>query len=356
MLAWIAFTVWYTTGPGHDGNWFEGWNRWDGFWYGQIWREGYGNDPHTLVFMPAFPWLAGAVSTATTLSFSAACTGLNLVSYFIGGVLAAEFLSRRFAVSAPLVFGAHLAAPAAFYAFMPYSDALFYAVFWLAITIGDRSPETLTRAQRRVAWLVLFLLPTVRLTGFALGAWVLFRRWYALAVLATLALVLATNSLKAHDAFFFLSGQEDFQMPSGWFVHGLVYHWRELFKFPREPAIQQVFWLETTALPLLSLAFAVFAAFWLSRRRELLLALTIVSIAVFSRNQSFWRSVGRYDLPLTLLILLPWLSWSCATKATRARYFVQALGVIVVSCFVIAGLFIQWSLGRGLHAVGQWAF
>lgn len=355
---WIFFTVWYVRFDGSTMPFVEGWNRWDADWYWQIWHDGYGFDPHTLVFMPGFPWLAGIISVLTFTSFGLASMFLNLAAFLIGAVIASEFVKRRFAVSARLTFLAQLSAPAAFYAFMPYSDSLFYLLFWIAITLFVRDPRELSRSERRWSWLLMLLLPMVRTTGFSLSIWLLFRRWAAAAVFLPLIVYLFMNYHLAHDPLFFLHAQVEFWMPTGGFLVGLVGHLHELMHFPKEGGVQVLFWLQITLLPILSLCLILLAAVWMVWRREWFLVVTLLTISIFSRNQSFWRSVMRYDLPLTALMILPWLSLARVNGAAPKwrRYTFPVLAIAFFSLLVLVGWGLQWGVGRKLHAVGLWGY
>lgn len=356
--AWFAFILYITWGAPPGGPWITGWHRWDAEWYSQIWHDGYGSDPRTLVFMPMFAWLAGIVGAVTFSSFGFGALILNVVCFTIAGVIASDFLSKRFHVPAWPVFLFHVLSPAAFYAFMPYSDALFYLLFWLMLRLAVRPPETLSRLERATCWLLMAALPSVRTTGFFLGIWVFFRRWYALALIVPFALVLLVNHWFTEDPFFFLHAQARFDMPAGGIWEGIVYHWDHFRKGPFLNPQETLFWIQITVLPILSFLFIFISATWLLVRGERFLAVTLLAIALLSRNQAYWRSVVRYDLPLMPLIVLPWVKWSSAAKTTgRGRGLILSVCAIAVLAMIgIAGLAIQWGVGRILHYNGIWAF
>ena len=109
-------------------------------------------------------------------------------------------------------------------------------------------------------------------------------------------------------------------------------------------------WLEFGFLPLFYLCALAAAAVWLAKRREGLLALSVVSIFLFSYNQGFWRSVVRYDLPLVPVLCLPLLvtaksGTGVASYVSRAAFYALILGQFSLQIY----------FARLFHA-GGWAF
>ncbi len=347
---WVAAIISVTINDQIPGGWVAGWHRWDAEWYYQIWKDGWGFDPHTLVFMPVFPWLTGALADLTSLSFAAAAILINLPSYCVAGVIAAEFLDRRFKVPWWGVFVFHLCSPVAFFAFVPYSDALFCLLFWCAVVVvSEQSDFSFTRWRQHLPpGLLLMLLPLVRMTGFALVVWVFFRRWSAFAALLALAFFLYMNLKVTGEALFFLNTQLEFAMPTGWFGDGLLAVVDELLRPPLLPE-QRVLWLQTSVLPLLSTLLILVTAGWLAGRRQWFFLGTLLAVAFFSRNQSYWRSVVRYDMPLVPMLALPWLT---PPKGHRLKSFAVYFLTVVL---LILGLVLQLGIGHRFH-LGFWGF
>lgn len=349
----MAAIVFFTMNDVVTQGWLEAWNRWDAGWYYQIWKDGWGHDPHTLVFMPLFAWVAGGLADRTTASFALAALLINLPCFTLAGVIAAEYLGRRFEVSWWGIFLFHLCAPAGFFAFVPYSDALFYLLFWLAIVILESPPPTWR--ERLAQKSLMLLLPFARLTGFALVIWALFRRWSALAVLVSFALVCWINHRITGDAFYFLHTQVEFAMPDGWFADGLAAAVSECLTPPLNPNFR-LDWMTTALLPVLSTMLIVLALFWYAFKRQWFFVATIFAVAFFSRNQTFWRSVVRYDLPLVPLLAVPWLAWTRRGAAAGAGGgFRSSLALAAIGALLAIGLALELGLGRRFH-LGFWAF
>jgi hypothetical protein len=347
-LLWILL-IFYSTGGTHASgqSWLAGWQRWDAHWYEQIWREGYpAADPRTLVFPPGYPVIVGIISELFRASFLATAIVLNLAAFFCTAVLVSEWLSRKFAVSSPLLFVFVLSAPAAYFAFTAYSDVVFMLLLWvlLWLALAERVPGGYKSVIAQS--LLLFVLPWIRLTGYALASWLLARRIVALAVLASLALWLGFNRMIAGSAFYFLRAQRLFAMPQGNFFQGLA----DSLIHVGSDWSRGTSWLEFGFLPLFYLCALAAAAVWLAKRREGLLALSVVSILLFSYNQGFWRSVVRYDLPLVPVLCLPLLvtakSWTgVASYVSRAAFYALVLGQFSLQIY----------FARLFHA-GGWAF
>jgi hypothetical protein len=226
-------------------------------------------------------------------------------------------------------------------------------LFWLALGLAVKPVCELARWQKTAAGALLFFAPWFRLTGFSLLIWILFKRWYATLVLIPLGLLLWANWLATGNALYFLSAQRSFVMPEGWLWHGLIYHAQELFRPPPPWKVEEsFFWLAGTVLPWVSLLLLGVSSTWLFRRRERLLAVTILAVALFSRNQAFWRSVLRYDLPLFPLMALPWIVWASARGNCSAR---RLVGAVVFLALIVAGFVLQSLFAGRMHG-GAWTF
>ncbi len=366
---WTAWMVLITSaGPYSHGSfaeWVNGWHRWDAEYYFRIWNLGYGYDPHTLAYPPGFSWLVGGVSLLLRVPFDLAAIVVGVSSFFVAGVLAAEFISQRFFIPWWVVFIFHLSNPVGLYAFAPYSDCFFEVIFWAALIYAVRDPKSFRIRDWIFSSLLVFCAPLIRVTGFALIIWVLFRRWFALAVVPCVFLFLLGNWLVTGDWFYFIHVQQQFLMPQGWFLDGFRYHFHELLHPPQSGyGSGALFWVQTTVLPILSLILIIISATWLKRRGELILALTMMTVAIYSRNQAYWRSAFRYDLPLWPLLLPPWYLWAFeasilgragrASSVLSSTIFIWSLKLVIV-VFVLIAFFFQWGLARRFHN-GVWVF
>jgi hypothetical protein len=349
-LLWILVIFFATRGANAPGqSWLAGWQQWDAHWYEQIWREGYpAADPRTLVFPPGYPYVVGSLAKLFSGSFLATAAILNLAAFFFSVVLISEWLSRTFAISAYLLFLFVLSAPAAYFVFTAYSDLLFMLMLWLLLWIALASPEPRGRAVQIVQSALPLVLPWIRLTGYALVSWLFARRAAAVSVLVSLALWLGFNRMIAGNAFYFLHAQELFAMPRGNFFQGFADSLLHLVS--DLGAGHLTIWLEFGFLPLFYFGAIAAAGVWLAKRREGLLALSVLSILVLSYNQGFWRSVVRYDLPLTPVLCLPLLvaaesSSRMTSYLSRAAFYALMLGQFSLQIY----------FARVFHS-GGWAF
>jgi hypothetical protein len=344
---WILLIFYATRGTNAPGqSWLAGWQQWDAHWYEQISREGYPSaDPRTLVFPPGYPAIVGIISKLFRASFLATAVVLNLAAFFFTAVLICEWLSRKFAVSSALLFVFILSAPAAYFAFSAYSDVLFMMLLWVLLWLA--LAEHAGGYKRVIAQaLLLFVLPWIRLTGYALASWLFARRIVALAVLASFVLWLGFNRMIAGSALYFLRAQELFAMPRGNFFQGFA---DSLIHLASDWS-RGTSWLEFGFLPLFYLCALIAVAIWLAKRREGLLALTVLSIVLFSYNQGFWRSVVRYDLPLIPFLCVPLLV-TAKSRTGVTSYLSRA----AFYALVLGQLSLQIYFARFFHA-GGWAF
>ena len=220
FLAWAAL-IFVTTGGRSDPSWLSNWQRWDARWYEQIWLHGYpASDPRTLVFPPGYPLVTGVLSRLFFRSFLGTGIFVNLIALFAAATLISEWFARKFSVSPLVVFLFVLSSPASYFAFTSYSDLLFMFLLWLVLWLAV-SPMAMPGRKGLIARAVLlFVLPWIRITGFALASWLLDRRVVAVSVLGSLALWLGFNEMIAGSPFYFLHAQELFAMPSGNLKHG----------------------------------------------------------------------------------------------------------------------------------------
>jgi hypothetical protein len=377
FLLWIAW-VFFATNDSHFGNvsqWVAGWQNWDALWYMRIWKEGYGSDLNMLAFPPGYSWLVGATSWSLHLPFAVTATIINLSSLFVGYIVASETLSARFNISRRKIFFLQIVSPTGFYAFSVYSDSVFYCLFWCALALA-LDQTTQATFQKKLASALLFLfIPWIRITGFTLLIWSLLKRRLSLFVLPSLALWFLINQKIGGSPFQFVKAQSAFAMPPGFFWDGLSYHIHDLLHLPdwaSNNGINGWFWLQITVLPLLSLAILLLTSVWFAFNGEWLITVTILAIALFSRNQAFWRSVLRYDWPLMAFVGAALLN---ATKGNgngngnkkmppgTKTYFILRVGQKIKLKFynalyyvyVLVAFVIQTAFAYRLHQ-GQWTF
>jgi hypothetical protein len=349
-IVWLFFVFATTSSGANISQWIAGWSQWDASWYERIFHEGYRSYPRMLVFPPLFSWLIGPLGSLIG-SFTTGALVINLAAFFAAGVLLTRIAAREFKVNATAFFAFYLSAPAAYFAFAPYSDALFLCAFALALHLALRDPKSFSLKERIGAWGLMFAIPWLRLTGYALCAWVLGRRWFAAGTLVALAAWLAFNHAIAGDPLHFLKAQELFTMPQGNFLDGLIYTVRNIVPGrDASGAIEWTSWLQFIALPLLYLTLILATAVWFAMKRRWILGLTLVAITLFSHNQSFWRSAVRYDLPVLSFVAIPLLSLA-EDKRREVRLPLQALFAVLV----VASLVAQVYFAR-LFRTGAWAF
>lgn len=313
--------------------WLESFHQWDARWYASIAYDGHGLQPQSYAFSPGFGWilryLTGAAIFLTNASWAHAFYSVSfatsMLSFAVGNAIFVWLSHRRWKIDRPRLWLAAIANPVGYFAFCAYSDMFFYALLMatlaLALATSDRAdlwgfaPASTKRPYARHAALVALLvtLPWIRLTGFAMASWLVARRNEALAVLASLAGFLAYFWIRTDHALFFLAPQPIFGMPDGNGLKGLASALDVLvdglagrigygFEF-------FLHWIAYGAMPILIIVLMVALTLWLISRREFLLALAVISIALMSHNQALWRSTPRYMLPF-----FPWLAWTIFAK------------------------------------------
>jgi hypothetical protein len=300
----IAYSVWFlmiflfTKGLQEPREWLGSWFKWDAQWYERIWREGYrAADPRALVFPPGYSIIVGGLSSWTPMSFGLSALILNLLAFLASLIFCAELFFFLFGISPLPIFVLALTSPASYSAFVPYSDSIFSLLLWGSIFVAVKY-----QGQRKallMEFILLMAAPWIRLTGYSFASWFLFRKISAIAVMVSLAGWFLLNHLIAGDALYFLHAQELFLMPKGNFFDGLIQTFRGICHLPgvgAESAIRD--YLQFYFLPLLYLMSIAASSIWLFLRKQPLIAVTVLSILIMSHNQSFWRSVVRYDLPL----------------------------------------------------------
>lgn len=349
FFAWIALVLLFTADvPG--GSWLADWDRWDAKWYEQIWLEGYpAEDPRALVFPPGYSYAVGFFAKLLSTPFFGTAIVLNLLAFFATAAFVSDWFLRKFRINPYSSFAFILSAPAAYFAFTAYSDVFFMLLLWVAVWFSLADLH-LSRAKRLIVQaFMLLVLPWLRLTGYALVSWLLVRRLGAIAVLGSLSLWLGFNQRIANNPFYFLHAQKLFLMPEGNFFQGLSYSFKQAIAHDFHAGNTKD-WLQFYSLPLFYLLAFTATAIWLLRKREGLLAITVLSVLLISHNQGFWRSAVRYDLPLTPVLCLPLLVASGSSSRTisyvlRTAFFLALAGQFAMQ-FYFAGIF---------HS-GGWAF
>ncbi len=350
--AWLAWMLAMTGGFAETpSQWISGWFRWDAQWYEQIWQIGYLAQPVTLVFPPGFSYLCGALSSVSGMPFGMAACLLNALAFLIAGVLCAELLHSRFQVAPFGGFLFFLSAPASYFAFVPYSDAVFLMLFWCALHLGLRAPGTLTPRHWILGSLLFLAIPSIRIVGYSLLSWVLLRRWYVLALLPALGLWMLLNQHLAGSPLAFLDMQAKFLMPQGTFDEGLINAVNATLGIRLNALAESQSALTFGVLPLAALLLLSATTAWMAWRREWLLALTLVCILFVSHNQSYWRSVVRYDWIVWGLMAAPLLGLRPNTSHPgRAQLGAAVAGALILSGFVLQQVFAK------LFRLGHWAF
>ena len=346
LLAFVTLTNIWTQGMTE---WFGSWSQWDARMFERIWDEGFGNDAVTIVFPPGFAYLVGALSRVMNLPFHIAGMVLNVFAFFGFAVVSSHVLSRTFQIDRTRVYIFTLLSPMSYFAFACYSDALFALILWSLFALALYG---VGRRARVAEFLLLFLAPWIRLTGYALAAWLVLRRWCAVAVLMSLLAWLALNMFSTGHLLSFLESQKLFLMPEGSIIDGFAYSAGRILPWPGEG--NQEGWstyVEFHVLPLLYLLPLSAIAIMLCRRKHWLLGLTVLSILFVSHNQAFWRSAVRYDLPLMPFLCLPLLADRPGPNPRQSEFIRgAAFGVIVVAQFVLQIYF------ANTFKQGDWAF
>jgi len=348
---WLL-TLWLVTGSSNASlDWFASWRQWDASWYERIWNEGYlRHDPRALVFPPGYSILIGSLSSVLFGNFHVVAMVVNVFSFYFAMVLAAELIAVRLNVSGFLVFLFSLSSPAAYFVFTAYSDSVFSLLFWGALYLALVCPDVWR--VRIALGAILFLLPWLRLTGYALGSWLVLKRWPAAMVLVSLIGWLALNRLIGGHATYFFDAQRLFAMPPGNILDGIAYTFSGLFPI-QLPGLGDswVSYWQFHLLPSAYLIAFIGTGAWLMSRREWLLAITLLSVLLMSHNQSFWRSVVRYNLPLMPLLSVGMIKWCGLPMMRGYRYILYILigGAIGVQ-FTLQIYFAT------LFRAGHWAF
>ncbi len=314
-------------------NWFKSTEHWDVLHFEKMWKGGYLGNHVNLGAAPGFAYLTGFISDVSGIHFTIIGGILSLLGFFIGSVCASLVLSEKLKVNYLWIFIWTLSMPAAFYAFIPYSDGLFFGLFWLFLWSLDQRPVA--------KYLLLLSMPFFRIVAFALLSWVVLRKYYVLILILPLSLWLLANQIVGGSPFYFQEVQKIFGMPEGHFGNGLR---QALSSLNQTHDLN--YWISFSVLPLLLLLLLFISGIWFWVKRERLLALTIFSILLMSHNQAFWRSVVRYDL-----VLYPFLGGMILNLAIRYR----KAGYPVFLAFVVAGFYLQVSYSNLFHR-GQWAF
>jgi hypothetical protein len=139
-------------------------------------------------------------------------------------------------------------------------------------------------------------------------------------------------------------------MPKGNFFQGLSYSFKQLIGHDFHTGNIKD-WLEFYSLPMFYLVAFTATAIWLLRKREGLLAITVLSVLLISHNQGLWRSAIRYDLPLVPVLCLPLLVASGSGSRTIS-YLTKTAFFLVL----LAGQFALQFYFAGIFHSGGWAF
>jgi hypothetical protein len=349
----ILYFVWLLAlwalpqGPAESFAWFDNWIKWDAHWYEKIWSIGYkGENIISLVFPPAYAYTVGIFSKISFLNFHHAAIAVNVIAFFFGIRFASEVLARRLRVNPLLIFLFGLSSPASYFVLSAYSDSVFLLILWAAVYTA------LFINGRRglvIESVLLLIAPWFRLTGYALFSWILLRRWSALSILVSLAGWFLLNDYLTGEWNYFLETQKKFVMPEGDFIEGARLAFSGLLPLKLDqPAEVLNPYLQFNLLPTIYFVSLIVTGFYLAVRKEWLLSLTLFSILAISHNQSFWRSVVRYDLPLA-----PILGGVILLEYERIRP--RFIGNLLFGFIIGVQFFLQIYFAQ-LFKAGQWAF
>lgn len=345
---WVLALWIFTGGINSPSNWFYSWNKWDALWYEKIWNQGYAlSEPMTAAFPPGYPLFIGAVSGILQSNFHIIALIVNVLAFFVAAVLASEVLANRFPVSRLAIFAFTLSSPTAYFIFSAYSDSLFSMMMWATLFTALLYPNS--KRARFIEVGLLFMMPWLRLTGYAMASWLVLRRWTALVIFLSLGAWLGFNWLTGDRVDRFLEVQKLFLMPQGGVLEGLTYTLRYVYPFSLPAASDFDSWLAIHFLPLVYFVALVCTGLWLAYRKQWLLAITLASVLLMSHNQYFWRSVVRYNLPLIPLLGVFVLSISNRIfkhEVYRGIFFGTVMGIQFVVQIYFGNLF----------RAGNWAF
>lgn len=345
---WLLALWFFTSGINEPINWFLSWNKWDALWYEKIWDHGYlVTEPMSAAFPPGYPLFIGALSGILRANFHIIALIINVLTFFWTAVFAAEVLATRFPVSRLAVFVFTLSSPTSYFILSAYSDSFFSMLLWATLFTALLYPNS--KRARYIEAGLLFLMPWFRLTGYAMASWLVLRRWGALLIFVSLGAWLGFNWLVGDQVDRFLSVQKLFSMPQGGVFEGLAYTLRYIYPFRPPSAVDFDSWLGLHFLPLVYFILLVGTGLWLAYRKQWLLAVTLGSVLLMSHNQSFWRSVIRYNLPL-----IPFLGVFLMALATRIYKHELYRGIFIGT--VIGMQFVLQFYFGNLFRLGFWGF
>lgn len=362
--------------------WLTDFFQWDARWYATIAQDGHGFLPQTYVFPPLYGWTLGRLTDVTFFiaSFFTSRPSWVLLFYPVAAVFGVSMFAfantifvvlteRRWLLSLePASFRTRLRLwiialvnPVAYFAVAAYSDMFFYALLMVTLVLitwtspradrwlFPRVKPVANRLMRASLYLLLFLLPWVRLTGFATAVWLALKRKEVLATLLSLAAFLAYYAIRTGDPFFFLFVQRVFQMPEGNLFSGAVKAYLILVHVFTGDIFRGwdffIYWINFGVFPIMTLIATLTFVVWLLRRREFEWASVIFAMTLISHNQAFWRSTVRYALPL-----FPLFYWMMI-----ARHKETLPQRIVFGISIGVSLMLQIFYARLFHA-GNWAF
>ncbi len=320
----VFFTL---TGGFFDPNWLRSWIQWDAYWYIQIAEHWY--SPYiqqgfkVFAFPPGYSLLIEAVAWLSPLDFNTTAIVINIVTYFVALVLAVELLSTLLGLTSQVLFFiVTLTAPTSYVIFSVYTDALFMCVLWGILWLAILHPEN--KKSQLTQIVLLFCLPWIRITGYALLAWLPLGRLIASVALVAAAGWLYLNYYITGNMLFFIEAQKMF-FSGGTMIDGLRYTLNAFIHLPQHSARSEwIDYLQMAFLPVVYLVFLIAAAAWFLYKKQTLLAVSMLSLLAISHYAPFWRSVVRYDM-----VLLPCLFAPLFFIAAKRKGGVSSIGVLL---------------------------
>jgi len=348
---WVLSLVFLTGGFWNVDTWLSSWHRWDAQLYEQIWRERYqGSSPKLLAFPPGYPLLVGFLSSLTSLSFYSTGLVLNVAAFFVFAVIASELLMRTMPVPALPLFCLILTSPTAYFIFPAYTDCLYAACLWGALYLALLKPSGIK--YRAAEFLLLVIGPWLRLTGYALSVWAIFRRYSSIAVFISLAGWLSLNNAITGHAFHFVKAQTLFLLTEGNLFDGIVYSFRLVpVTLPGNSGGDWQAYLQFHLLPVVYFVALLGTGAWFCWNRQMLVGSTIIAILLFSHNLPFWRSSLRYDLPLMPFLFALLLSGRGTDSKKRGAFGAGVVCGAIGTCQLILQVYFAI-----LFTNGAWAF
>lgn len=348
FLVWFGLIFYFTFNEPTVLEWLNGWNRWDSLNFEKISVTGF-TERFLIAYPPIYTLTVSFFSKLLGISFPHAGFLVSMVSFFLSGVLSCHLIGRRMAIPDKWLFVFYLSSPVAYFAFSAYSDCFFNLFLWILLFVTlERHRTEFTKAIESV---LFFILPFIRTTGFSLLALICARRFTAFWVLPSLGFWFLYNYMIMGSPFAFLEAQKLALMPEGGFIAGFKYSWGNYFHSTAvQNNVDHMTWLQFHVLPVTYLLLLLACSVFLFIRNERVFAFAVLGICLISHNQSFWRSVVRYDYPVMVLLITPILD-----ATFRKPKIFKYLGLLILLLFSGLQFYLQVLFANTFQA-GGWGF